>query len=360
MKDISTKSNQLVKYLRNKNKKKKKKNESLMKEFESRVQEVLSGMADMTVPVLSKDSKQPESRTQEVLDKNNEDDSHESNGSSDQNPTPGPSSVSNDPVSQENQRENVTVSDIMLDDIERRKRKRQKLLSKEEELRQKLMKKKSALSVSKTTNVSKEFSSERSGTVGKTAGGPFSIFEKSQKTQNLPVSSDSLTSTSSQKSLNSLMNKSPNVPGTVDSEELTPKSSNDENTLSSDNAHVIEKTLEEIRHCNSMNSLKSFMLDQTISVKESLDNFRCRIDPEIPICYFDIYGCCIDQNCNEQHLKDIKMSDQELLKEILSLFPDKKNSSETIEAQAARLLKEKSIDEIVDDLREEAKLVLSN
>ena len=54
------------------------------------------------------------------------------------------------------------------------------------------------------------------------------------------------------------------------------------------------------------------------------------------------------------------MSDQELLKEILSLFPDRKNSSETIEAQAARLLKEKSIDEIVDDLREEAKLVLSN
>ena len=54
------------------------------------------------------------------------------------------------------------------------------------------------------------------------------------------------------------------------------------------------------------------------------------------------------------------MSDQQLLKEILSLFPDRKNSSETLETQAARLLKEKTIDEVVDNLREEAKLVLSN
>ena len=121
------------------------------------------------------------------------------------------------------------------------------------------MRKKSALSVSKKTDISKQFNPEKLGIVGKTAERPFSIFEKSRKNQNLPVSSDSMTSTSSQKSPNPLTNKSPNVSGTVDNDESIPKSSNEENTLSSDNAHVIEKTLEKIRHCNSMNSLKSFM-----------------------------------------------------------------------------------------------------
>ena len=277
MKDISTKSSQAIRHLKSKTKKKNKKAERLLKEFESRVHDVLSEMADMTVPAFSKDSRQSEARiqrVQETANENNEDESPTSNTSKSQIPTSDPNNISKDSVSQNNQKENTTVSDIMMDDIERRKSrlygdfyiltnkfpgKRQKLLSKEEELRQKLMKKKSTMLTTKKTSVSNNSVSEKPGIVGKTSRRLGSVLEKLQDSQNLLVSSDSTTSILSQKSSNPVTNKSLDVLTTVNGDQVTAEALNEENTFVPNDTHAIEKTLEEMRHCNSTNSLKSFM-----------------------------------------------------------------------------------------------------
>ncbi|KAE9553544.1 hypothetical protein FO519_003237 [Halicephalobus sp. NKZ332] len=289
----------------------------LMKDISVKsTQDLLVEMADMTVPVPMKNVRQTESKLEETsgrfLNKNNEiqpiepDTSKETQKSASSTIEAGTSDLVNVPLGgsifQQKQREDIIVSDIMLDDIERRRRKRQKLLSKEEELREKLMKKKSTMSVTKKTSISKDLTTGKSPIIEKLSGRTLGSFEKSPRIHLLPRRSASVASSSPKKSSSPSVTKLSNVPGTVgveeNSKEILPGSSNDENALSN-NSDVIERTLENIRHCNSMNSLKSFILDETVPVKESLENFRCRIDPNTPICYFDIYGHCMDQNCNE-------------------------------------------------------------
>ncbi|KAJ3089744.1 Zinc finger C3H1 domain-containing protein, partial [Quaeritorhiza haematococci] len=87
------------------------------------------------------------------------------------------------------------------------------------------------------------------------------------------------------------------------------------------------------------------------SVKSS--TFSNKIDPHRKVCLFEsLGGSCNDETCTSQHFRDVTMSDQEVLEEMLTYADTARKSEQEIEALKKRLelLRSagKSIDEQVE------------
>uniref|UniRef100_A0A914NYH8 Putative zinc-finger domain-containing protein n=1 Tax=Panagrolaimus davidi TaxID=227884 RepID=A0A914NYH8_9BILA len=96
-------------------------------------------------------------------------------------------------------------------------------------------------------------------------------------------------------------------------------------------------------------------LSPQYDIKESIERLRHKNDPNIELCYFELFGICNDEECPYQHQRDFTLNDQQILEEILGYIPHGVLSfqTESIQQQAQKLLEINSLDEIIQNLRNE-------
>jgi predicted small metal-binding protein len=103
-------------------------------------------------------------------------------------------------------------------------------------------------------------------------------------------------------------------------------------------------------------AVRNFILSPQYDIKESIERLRHKNDPNIELCYFELFGICNDDECPYQHQRDFTLNDQQILEEILGYIPHRVSSSfqtESIQQQAQKLLETNSLDEIIQNLRNE-------
>uniref|UniRef100_A0A914PK17 Putative zinc-finger domain-containing protein n=1 Tax=Panagrolaimus davidi TaxID=227884 RepID=A0A914PK17_9BILA len=102
-------------------------------------------------------------------------------------------------------------------------------------------------------------------------------------------------------------------------------------------------------------AVRNFIRSPQYDIKESIERLRYKNDPNIELCYFELFGICNDEECPYQHQRDFTLNDQQILEEILGYIPHRVSSyqTENIQQQAQKLLETNSLDEIIQNLRNE-------
>uniref|UniRef100_A0AC34FGG8 Putative zinc-finger domain-containing protein n=1 Tax=Panagrolaimus sp. ES5 TaxID=591445 RepID=A0AC34FGG8_9BILA len=100
-------------------------------------------------------------------------------------------------------------------------------------------------------------------------------------------------------------------------------------------------------------AVRNFILSSEYPVKESIERLRHKHDADAELCYFEIFGVCLDDECPYQHQRDFTLNDEQILEEILGYIPERSSRPESIQQQARKLLESNSLEEIIVGLRKE-------